>query len=66
LVRAPRAQPGVQPYPDISAEQRARSAREQAAGGTLAERGRSLVGLFVFLFIAWLLSVNRARSAGGS
>jgi concentrative nucleoside transporter, CNT family len=49
--------PGVQA--DISAEQRARFAREQAAGGTLAERGRSLVGLFVFLFIAWLLSVNR-------
>jgi concentrative nucleoside transporter, CNT family len=54
------AQPGLSPTTDVSAQQRARFAREAAAGGTLAERGRSAVGLGVFIMIAWLLSVNRA------
>jgi concentrative nucleoside transporter, CNT family len=44
---------------DISAQQRARLAREEASGGTLAQRATSLLGLFVFVLIAWLLSVNR-------
>jgi len=55
---------GTPPAPsvqaDISAQQRARFAREQAAGGTPAERIRSFVGLLVFVLVAWLLSVNRA------
>jgi concentrative nucleoside transporter, CNT family len=57
---AEEVQPGVSPMADVSAQQRARLAREEAAGGTPAERARSLVGLGVFLLIAWLLSVNRA------
>jgi concentrative nucleoside transporter, CNT family len=52
-------EPGVAAPPDISAQQRARLAREEAAGGTLAERATSLLGLFVFLLAAWLMSVNR-------
>jgi concentrative nucleoside transporter, CNT family len=50
---------GLQPTPDVSAAQRARLAREEAQGGTLAQRATSLLGLAVFLLVAWLLSVNR-------
>jgi concentrative nucleoside transporter, CNT family len=53
-------EPGLQPTPEASAAQRARLAREEAQGGTLAQRATSLLGLLAFLAIAWLLSVNRA------
>jgi concentrative nucleoside transporter, CNT family len=43
----------------VAAAQRARLAREEARGGTLAERAVSLLGLLVFVGIAWGLSVNR-------
>jgi len=43
----------------MAAAQRARLAIEEARGGTLAERAVSLLGLAVFLLIAWGLSVNR-------
>jgi concentrative nucleoside transporter, CNT family len=52
-------EPGLQPTVDVSAAQRARLAREEATGGTLAERATSVLGLVVFLGIALLLSVNR-------
>ncbi len=67
----PQAQPGetgleegvdpavVPAETDLTAAQRARMAREAARGGTLAERAVSLLGLGVFVFIAWLASVNR-------
>jgi len=42
-----------------TAGERAASAREQAAGGSLAERAVSLLGLVVFTLAAFLLSVNR-------
>jgi CNT family concentrative nucleoside transporter len=42
-----------------AAAQRARLAREEAAGSTLPERGQSLLGLFAFVLLAWLLSVHR-------
>jgi CNT family concentrative nucleoside transporter len=51
---------GLQPVPDMTAAQAARLAREDAQGGTLAQRATSALGLAVFLLIAWLLSVNRA------
>jgi CNT family concentrative nucleoside transporter len=44
---------------DITAAQQARLAREEARGGTLAERAVSLLGLGVFVLIAWGLSVDR-------
>ncbi|CAN5628508.1 NupC/NupG family nucleoside CNT transporter [soil metagenome] len=44
---------------NITAAQRARLAREEARGGTLAERAVSLLGIAVFLLLAWLMSVNR-------
>jgi concentrative nucleoside transporter, CNT family len=47
------------PPAGMAAAQRARLAREEARGGTLAERAVSLLGLVVFLLIAWGLSVNR-------
>jgi concentrative nucleoside transporter, CNT family len=51
---------GLQPTSDVSAAQRTRLAEEEAQGGTLSQRATSLLGLLVFLAIAWLLSVNRA------
>lgn len=42
-----------------TAQDRARQARTDAAGGTLAQRAVSLLGLAVFTLIALLLSVNR-------
>jgi concentrative nucleoside transporter, CNT family len=53
------ATPAVEPGSDITAAQRARLAQEQARGGSPAEKAVSLLGLFVFVFVAWLLSVNR-------
>lgn len=44
---------------ELTANQAARLAREQARGGTLAERAVSLLGLVVFLGFAWLISVDR-------
>ena len=57
--------PGEQAGPvtapeDLTAAQRARLAREEARGGTLAERAVSALGLAVFVLLAWLMSVNRA------
>jgi concentrative nucleoside transporter, CNT family len=43
----------------VAAAQRARLAREAARGGTLGERAVSLLGLLVFVLLAWSLSVNR-------
>jgi len=42
-----------------TAQDRAQQARTDAAGGTLAQRAVSLLGLVVFTLIALLLSVNR-------
>jgi concentrative nucleoside transporter, CNT family len=42
-----------------TAQERANQAREQAAGGTVAERAVSLLGLIVFTMMAVLLSANR-------
>jgi CNT family concentrative nucleoside transporter len=42
-----------------TAAQRARLAREEAQGGTLAQRAVSLLGLVVFVLMAWLMSVDR-------
>jgi CNT family concentrative nucleoside transporter len=56
----PPAQVQPPPQPEAAAAaQRARLAREEAEGATLAERSVSLLGLAVFVLIAWLLSVNR-------
>lgn len=44
-----------------AAAQRARLALDEARGGTLAERAVSLLGLLVFIALAWALSVNRGR-----
>jgi CNT family concentrative nucleoside transporter len=52
--------PAVQQPPDMGAAQRARLAREEAAGSTLAQRAVSVLGLAAMVGIAWLLSVNRA------
>jgi CNT family concentrative nucleoside transporter len=52
-------QAGIAPVQDVSAAQRARLAREEARGGTLLEKATSLLGLLVFIGVAWLLSVNR-------
>lgn len=53
---------GEQPGPvtaDVSAGQRARLAREEAQGGTLAQRAVSLLGLLVFVALGWVMSVDR-------
>src|SRR5687767_8205650 len=47
---------------DITAGERAAQARAQAEGGTWTQRGVSLLGLMVFTFLAYLLSVNRAAA----
>jgi CNT family concentrative nucleoside transporter len=44
---------------DVSAAQRARLAREEARGATLGQRAVSLLGLGVFVLMAWGMSVNR-------
>ncbi|MDQ3555650.1 MAG: NupC/NupG family nucleoside CNT transporter [Gemmatimonadota bacterium] len=53
------AQPGLQPGGAVTAAQRARLARNEARGGTPTEKATSLLGLLVFVGVAWLLSVNR-------
>jgi CNT family concentrative nucleoside transporter len=53
------AQAGLTTGGDVTAEQRARLAREEARGGTLAQRATSALGLLVFVFFAWAISVNR-------
>ena len=58
-VQAREAPPGPVSGGDVSAAQRARLAREEASGGTLAQRAVSLLGLAVFLLMAWLMSVDR-------
>ncbi len=58
---------GARPAPDVAplaggdgtAAQRARLAREEASGGSLPERAVSLLGLLVFIGMAWLMSANR-------
>ncbi|HEX2189131.1 MAG TPA: NupC/NupG family nucleoside CNT transporter [Longimicrobiaceae bacterium] len=52
-------EPGIAPGQDVSVAQRARIAREQARGGTPVEKATSLLGLLVFVAVAWALSVNR-------
>ena len=47
------------PGEPVTADQRARLAREDAAGGSWSERAVSLLGLFSFVLVAYLLSVNR-------
>ena len=53
------AQPAGPVTETPAAAQSARLAREEAAGASLAERAVPLLGLLVFIAIAWLLSVNR-------
>ncbi|HEV2150604.1 MAG TPA: NupC/NupG family nucleoside CNT transporter [Longimicrobiaceae bacterium] len=53
------SEPGLAPAAELSAAQRARLAREEARGGTPAQKATSLLGLLVFVGVAWLLSVNR-------
>ena len=53
------AQPGPAAATDVSAEQRARLAAEEARGGTIPERAVSLLGLLVFIALAYAMSVNR-------
>lgn len=59
----PQAQPAppvtVERPTDVSAAQRARLAREEARGGSWGERAVSVLGLGVFVLLAWLLSVDR-------
>jgi CNT family concentrative nucleoside transporter len=62
-VQAENAQPGPAVASQVSAAQRARVAREEAQGGTLAERAVSLLGLAVFILLAWAMSVNRRAVA---
>ncbi|MBW3630824.1 MAG: NupC/NupG family nucleoside CNT transporter [Gemmatimonadetes bacterium] len=57
-IRQPQAGVATAPVNTI-AQQAARLAREEARGGTLAQRAVSLLGLFVFIGMAWLMSVNR-------
>jgi CNT family concentrative nucleoside transporter len=52
--------PGLAAGGNVTAAQRTRLARESARGGTPAEKATSLLGLLVFVGVAWLLSVNRA------
>jgi len=58
-VEALNAPPGVVTNDARTAAERARLAREEAEGGTLAERAVSLLGLIVFVAFAWAISVNR-------
>lgn len=53
------ASPSVGSTDPVAAAQAARLAREEAQGGTLLERGQSLLGIVVFILFAWLISVNR-------
>jgi concentrative nucleoside transporter, CNT family len=63
----PQPQAGVgTAAPDVSAAQRARLAREEARGGTLAQRAVSLLGLAVFVGLGWLMSVNRSAVNWGT
>jgi CNT family concentrative nucleoside transporter len=62
-VVAPNAQPGPATAGDVSVAQRARMAQEEAAGGTLAERATSLLGLLVFVALAYAMSVHRRAVA---
>jgi CNT family concentrative nucleoside transporter len=48
---------------ETAASQAARLAREEAAEATLGERVVPLLGLLVFISIAWLLSVNKRAVA---
>ncbi len=43
----------------VSAAQRVRLAREEARGGSIAERLVSLLGLGVFVLLAWAISIDR-------
>ncbi|HEX2091569.1 MAG TPA: NupC/NupG family nucleoside CNT transporter [Longimicrobiaceae bacterium] len=58
-VEAQNAPAGPVAAGDVSAAQRARMAAEEARGGTFAERAVSLLGLLVFIAMAWAMSVNR-------
>jgi CNT family concentrative nucleoside transporter len=58
-VAADSVAPGPVAAGDRTAAQRARLAREEAQGGTLAQRAVSLLGLVVFVLLAWLMSVDR-------
>lgn len=54
---------GSEPGPvtaDVAAAQRARLAREEAEGSSMAERLQSLFGLVVFVGLAWAISVQRS------
>ena len=51
---------------NVTAAQRARLAREEAQGGTLAERLVSLLGLVVFVGLAWLMSTHRGAVHWGT
>ena len=53
------AEPGPVTGQETAVAQAARLAREEAAGGTLLERSISLLGLLVFIAMAFGLSVNR-------
>ncbi|HEX2208956.1 MAG TPA: NupC/NupG family nucleoside CNT transporter [Longimicrobium sp.] len=57
------AEPGPVTGAETAASQAARLAREQAAGASLPERAVSLLGLLVFIAIAWVLSVNKRAIA---
>ncbi|HZG43607.1 MAG TPA: NupC/NupG family nucleoside CNT transporter, partial [Longimicrobium sp.] len=54
---------GLTPEANTAAAQQARLAREEARGGTLPQRATSLLGLLVFIGVAWALSVNRGAVA---
>lgn len=58
-VQAEAAPPGPVSGGAATATQRARLAREEARGGTLGQRATSLLGLFVFVLLAWTMSVDR-------
>ncbi|HEX2080926.1 MAG TPA: NupC/NupG family nucleoside CNT transporter [Longimicrobium sp.] len=55
----PQAEPGPVTGGQTAAAQAARLAAEEARGGTLPERAVSLLGLLVFIAMAWLMSVNK-------
>jgi concentrative nucleoside transporter, CNT family len=65
----PTTEPAIQPLGEaetvvpatgMAAAQRARLAREEAAGTPLAQRLVGVLGLVVFVLLAWALSVDRA------
>jgi len=58
-------QPGLAAGGNVTAAQRSRIAREAARGGTPTEKATSLLGLLVFVGVAWLLSVNRSAVRWG-